>query len=251
MIVDIDAGNSRIKWRATIPGRDPDRGVVSTTEELLDALDEVASEEPGREAGPRRIRVAAVRSEAWLTELEDRVRATWSVGIEVARSAPQAAGVSSAYYAPDTLGVDRWLAILAARAKSQGLCVVIDSGTALTMDIVDAGGRHRGGYIVPGLALQWRALEDTARIRLPAVASAPAVDTAPGRTTEEAVRHGSLAMVSGWLAGDEFVRQASSEQGLFVAGGDAGVLVSGLQKAGLEVRREPDLVLDGLALALP
>lgn len=226
--------------------------MAESTEELLAAVSGLPGFRVGGGPEPIRVRVASVRSEAWVMDLGERVHAVWSVGIEVARSAARVAGVTSAYREPATLGVDRWLAILAARAKCSGLCVVIDCGTALTMDIVEAGGRHRGGYIVPGLALQWRALEGTARIRLSGRdAGVSDTDSSPGRSTQEAVRHGSVAMVSGWLVNDEAVRQAGSEQGLFVAGGDAGLLVPGLQKAGLEVRREPDLVLDGLALALP
>lgn len=252
MIVDIDAGNSRIKWRAAIPGREPVRGVADSTEELLTSVSGLPGSKEGGGYEPVRVRVASVRSEAWLSDLGERVRAIWPVDIEVARSAAHAAGVTSAYRDPGTLGVDRWLAMLAARARCPGLCVVIDCGTALTMDIIEADGRHRGGYIVPGLVLQWKALEATARVRLAGQdVDASGVGPAPGRTTEEAVRNGSIAMVSGWLVNDGAVQRAGSSQGLFVAGGDADLLIPGLLDAGLEVRREPDLVLDGLALALP
>lgn len=252
MIVDIDAGNSRIKWRVTADGRVVAGGVADSTEELLLSLSGLPESEEKRKQDRVRIRVASVRSHAWLMGFEERVQVIWPADVEVAHSAAREAGVVSAYRDPGTLGVDRWLAMLAAHARCPGLCVVIDCGTALTVDIVEASGRHRGGYIVPGLALQWAALKGTARIRLSeGSAPVPGADHAPGRTTEEAVRHGSVAMVSGWLVNDEAVRIASSEQGLFVAGGDADLLIPCLRKAGLEVRREPYLVLDGLTLALP
>lgn len=251
MIVDIDAGNSRIKWRASGLDRESARGVADSMEELLAALSGLPSMADGRMSGPPRIRIASVRSEEWLGELEGRIREKGPVTIEVARSTRHAAGVTSAYREPGTLGVDRWLAMLAARARCSGVCVVIDCGTALTLDIVEADGRHRGGYIVPGLTLQGKALEGTARIRLSGQASMPGVDPAPGCTTDEAVRHGGVAMVGGWLVNDAAVRQAGSGQGLFMAGGEADLLIPVLHEAGLAVRREPDLVLDGLALALP
>lgn len=217
----------------------------------MDALSGLPYTDDGGQNGPRRVRVASVRSQEWLGELEQRMREAWQVGIEVARSTRQAAGVTSAYRDAGMLGVDRWLAMLAARKRCTGLCVVIDCGTALTLDILEEDGRHRGGYIVPGLALQWRALEGTARIRLSGEAMVPGADPAPGLSTDEAVRHGSISMVGGWLVNDAAVRQAGSGQGLFMAGGDADLLTPVLQRAGLNVRREPDLVLDGLALALP
>lgn len=217
----------------------------------MSALSGLPHTDDGGQNGPRRVRVASVRSQEWLRELELQMQEAWQVTIEVARSTRQAAGVTSAYHDPGTLGVDRWLAMLAARVQCSGLCVVIDCGTALTLDILEADGRHRGGYIVPGLALQWRALEGTARIRLSGEVLVPGADPAPGTSTDEAVRHGIVSMLGGWLVNDAAVRQAGSGQGLFMAGGDADLLIPVLQRAGLSVRREPDLVLDGLALALP
>lgn len=251
MNIDIDAGNSRIKWRAMSDGNRVDRGIVDSTEELLAEFAGLSrlGFEPG--ATPFRVRVASVRSEEWLSGFSARLREEWSVPVEVARSSARAAGVVNAYREPDTLGVDRWLAMLAARARSTGLCVVIDCGTAITLDIVEADGRHRGGYIVPGLALQQRALTGTARIRLGDEVPRGEGRAEPGRSTAEAVHNGSLAMVGGWIAKDEVVRQAGAEQGLFVSGGDADRLIPALHRAGLSVRREPDLVLDGLGLAVP
>ena len=55
-------------------------------------------------------------------------------------------------YNPVTLGVDRWLACLAAHRTYQQDVVVIDAGTAITLDIVTSNGIHLGGYIIPGIA---------------------------------------------------------------------------------------------------
>lgn len=77
------------------------------------------------------------------------------VNYRFATTQTQQCGVRNGYRKPQQLGVDRWLAMLAAfhlpqRATGQSLCVV-DCGTALTLDVLDATGRHLGGYIAPGL----------------------------------------------------------------------------------------------------
>ena len=59
-------------------------------------------------------------------------------------------GMSTRYQHPGTLGVDRWLASLAAWTLSRGSVCVVDVGTALTVDVVVANGEHVGGLIAPG-----------------------------------------------------------------------------------------------------
>lgn len=66
---------------------------------------------------------------------------------------PALAGLRIAYADPASLGVDRFLAMLAARARGPGPWLVAGVGTALTLDLIDADGRHRGGRIAPSPAL--------------------------------------------------------------------------------------------------
>ena len=63
-----------------------------------------------------------------------------------------------AYAQPQRLGVDRFLALLAAHARGDGAALVCGVGTALTLDLIDAEGRHRGGRIAPSPALMREAL---------------------------------------------------------------------------------------------
>ena len=62
-------------------------------------------------------------------------------------------------YDHDQLGIDRWLALLACREQVKPPFVVVDYGTAVTLDVVDASGTHQGGYILPGLPLMRAALQ--------------------------------------------------------------------------------------------
>ena len=66
---------------------------------------------------------------------------------------PALAGLRIAYADPAALGVDRFLALLGARARGAGPWLVAGVGTALTLDLVDAEGLHRGGRIAPSPAL--------------------------------------------------------------------------------------------------
>src|SRR5208337_55868 len=93
-------------------------------------------------------------------------RAGWSPPRWV-RSDARAAGIRNAYHEPWRLGVDRWVALIGARDFFPGHALLIVSvGTAMTIDLLDARGRHRGGLITPGPRLMIDALlERTAGIR--------------------------------------------------------------------------------------
>lgn len=145
------------------------------------------------------------------------------------------------YRQPERLGVDRWLAALACREAGVAT-VVVDAGTALTVDAVSVAGEHLGGYILPGLALQRKALADhTAQVQFPESDwSGPDW----GMDTAAAVGHGSLlAMVSLITAAQQ---RLGAEQGvdveLVLTGGDAGILQTWLPEA----QHRPHLLLQGL-----
>ncbi|MEQ8802655.1 MAG: type III pantothenate kinase, partial [Haliea sp.] len=117
---------------------------------------------------------------------------------------------------------------------------VVDAGSALTIDLVGADGRHQGGYIIPGPSLMERALLlDTDRVRF---AEEAVYDLAPGTSTAEAVRHGIA------LAQAAAVRVAMEQAGeprptLYLCGGGAETLQRLLGGAGEWI---PDLVFEGL-----
>ena len=77
-----------------------------------------------------------------------------------------ACGVVNGYATPEQLGADRWAALVAARLRAHTTdlfpapVVVVNAGTAVTIDTLDADGRFRGGVILPGLRLMLRALAD-------------------------------------------------------------------------------------------
>lgn len=150
---------------------------------------------------------------------------------------------------PVTAGVDRVAAALAAARLAGGAALCVNAGTAITIDWVDARPAFRGGAIVPGRVLQAKALRLHTDL-LPEIApwGEPAPLALPGRTTEEAIRHGLDAGIAGMV--DRLVaalrKAAGGTPPLFVAGGDAKWLGARLESAH---RLEPWLVARGLAIA--
>ena len=150
-------------------------------------------------------------------------------------------GLVSSYADPERMGVDRWLAMLAAYARNEGALCVIDAGTAVTVDLVSAEGVHEGGYILPSADLMRRALsKETDRIQVDAL-EAPAI--APGSNTQACVTAGSWRAVLGAV---ESTMAAYPEHRPLLTGGSA----STLQGFGLTATVSPDLVMEGLRLWL-
>lgn len=226
--LDLDMGNTRTKWRCcgragALPS--PTLPVLATP--------------------PARVRVATVlRNEKALAQ---EVHARFGARAEFAQVQRRLDGLVCGYRNTARLGVDRWLAILAAWHSVRSALVVVCAGTACTVDVVASDGRHQGGYIAPGLRLMREVLRQrTADIRT-RVGSDPD-SLAPGVDTPSAVRAGTEAMLLGYaeFAIADFRHRLAAT--VFVTGGDAQPLVGGLSGP---VRHVPTLVLDGLAIALP
>jgi type III pantothenate kinase len=168
---------------------------------------------------------------------------------EFVASQRRAAGVTTAYLEPWRLGVDRFIAAIGARHLAPGKPVcVISVGTAITIDLVDAGGQHRGGAIVPGPALMVASLlNHTSGIRRRARGGASGVRSLFARTTRTAIGQGSMYAAAAVI--DRAIEEARNELGrravvLLTGGGSAAVkpLVNAV------CTTVPDLVLRGLAV---
>ena len=240
MILELDIGNSRIKWRTLVAGgqavarghrsrRDLPGGAVPWSE-LLPVH------------GIQRMRVANVAGPEVAADLDRWARDTLAIAPEYARATARVAGVTSGYREPEKLGVDRWLALLAAWHELGRACVVADAGTAVTVDVLDGSGVHQGGYIVPGLTLMLNALlSGTSGVRLSA---GPVAALAAGNCTSDAVLRGCTAMTVALIEHS----RGDPELPVILTGGDADLLAPWLAAPSL---LRPELVLDGLGLALP
>lgn len=239
MILEIDLGNSRIKWRL----RD-DSGRLAGGAADHDELPQVADELAALGVVPEEIWVASVLAEDLDADLSAWCERLWRRLPRFAQTQARCAGVTNGYRDPSQLGVDRWLALVAARQVCAGPVVVVQAGTAITVDLLGADGVHLGGYIGPGWQLMRRALtSDTARVRA-AVEPPERLVLEPGRDTIQAVEAAIASMALG-LVRQGRERLPAGAQTL-VAGGDGALLLEHLPGA----RLVPELVLDGLGPAI-
>lgn len=161
--------------------------------------------------------------------------------VAVASTQRRFGAVEIAYAQPAQLGVDRFLALLAARARSHDPALVVGVGTALTIDWLDAGGRHRGGRIAPSPSLMRAALHARA-LQLPPHGGAYAEF---GAATDDALASGCIGAALALV--ERSLRHVAAESGstprLLLHGGGSAELLPHLRDA-IEA---PALVLEGLA----
>ncbi|NYZ62893.1 type III pantothenate kinase [Luteimonas deserti] len=231
-----DLGNTRLKYARL--GADGVPGVVAGSAHAAGGLD------PDWLTGlPPRIDeavVASVASPALCAVLLDALAAR-GARVTVARTRIALDGVTIAYAEPARFGVDRFLALLAARAGGAGPAMVVGVGTALTVDLLDVDGRHLGGRIAPSPTLMREALHR----RVAQLAPNGGVYAEFATDTEDALASGcegaAVALVQRSL------EQASTRVGavpaLLLHGGGAAALQPHLPQA----RLQPELVLAGLA----
>lgn len=234
----IDIGNTRLKWCC-----DSSAGLSG-----MHALDYRNSDEYDhflhcweRLDEPECIGISCVGAVDVRDMIIHKLRDLWpSVAVLVATTEKQALGVVNGYFHPEALGIDRWLAILAAfRQYSSPLCIV-DCGTAITADWVDANGLHQGGLITPGLGLMQKALlSSTARLDESALHAS--INLA--RDTASGIANGTVTAAVGFI---EALRVKLDSQCTWVlTGGDADAIAAWLN---FDVIVDPLLVMKGLSM---
>lgn len=244
MILDLDVGNTRVKWRIShSAGREISHGACLRANTPW--IERLAVQDIDR------VRISNVAGPKIKQQLQQFYTEKIAIKPEFASSTFEVIGVRNGYVEPERLGVDRWLAVLAAFDRSNSSCCVVDCGSAITIDYVAANGTHEGGVIAPGIELMRRALlADTQEIEI----RSDHVDTEhsipAAHTTETAVELGLKYMEAGLveIACSRYESIFREAPELFLTGGDARI-VSNLVRRNHEVI--PHLVLDGLALALP
>ena len=238
MMLQIDVGNTYAKWRVMDGGAISLRGVQDTAS-LKTGLDLQAA------SGITEARISSVADRSITEALKCQLLEQFDVQLMVGKVSASAGGVASGYDNLQSLGVDRWLAVIAAYQHYQSAVLVVDVGSAMTLDLVSPDGQHVGGYILPGLRLMREALwRGTEKVKPDLVVES--IDTinmlVPGANTEHAVNRGCL------LAAVAIVERLASTYpaAVVITGGDALTLIDALS---LRADHRPDLVLAGLAIA--
>lgn len=240
MILLLDIGNTRIKWARLEAGKlGRMDGRVHADEQLQQAL--LAAFEG---SSPRRVVVCNVAGPLVGKALSDLCQERYNLKPEFLIASPERAGVISGYTDPVRLGADRWAAVIGAFTRFGGPVCVVDAGTAITVDVVDAQGLHQGGLIAPGPQTMRRALAD---------ATAGLQDLGEGelallaRDTRSAIWSGGWHTAAGFL--DRVHTLVSQKFGpgtrFILTGGDASRL-NGLVPGKFTLC--PELVLLGLSV---
>lgn len=238
----IDAGNTRIKWQLRDEGQVLHSGAGRLeSNQLFDGI------RPAHWRGLSSVAVSTVRSEAARRDLENTIADYTRLPVKFFWTRETFGSLTCAYKDASTMGADRWHALVGAWDMIGGACVVVDAGSAITLDWIDENGAHLGGYILPGRDMMLASLrQSTARVLFD---DRPAtINTAPGRSTAECVFHGVSWLIQA-LAG-ELRRQA--EIPVLVTGGDGPLIKEALDSSapvGVAMSRLcPGLVFEGLAL---
>lgn len=232
--LDCDLGNTQVKWRFG-----DSQGVAPFADRACFNL-----------LGVARVRLASVLSHELTQTWIQRCEVAWpGVVIEQPRVEALSNGLTPAYKKPESMGIDRWLGLAAVWRPGQRVCV-ISAGTALTLDFVEPGGEHLGGFIAPGIDLGRQALGDyTARVRSHSKRLFDA-QMGPGKDTQTCVEHalrlGHVGLIKEAISRVEQVHGALHE--IHISGGNAKWLAPLIER---RVQLHSHLVLDGLKKVLP
>lgn len=244
MILLVDIGNTRIKWAWLDNGVLGPQSAAAHTGWTRDDL-AGAILKPGVRAD--RILVSNVAGDRMAALVRSAIVDGGGAQMEFVRSTRAAGGIRNRYYDVGKLGVDRWLGMIGARTLEQRAVCVVGVGTAMTIDGVDATGRHVGGVIVPGPDLMVASLLRNTSDIASRAAQGSATDELFADNTLGAIQQGAVhalaalierAMVS--------LQQEVAETPTLLMTGGASERVERLLKR--PFRPVPDLVLRGLAV---
>ena len=244
----IDVGNSRLKW-GVLDGEAirrtghiaheaiSDKGLAALTSRLPRGVDTVIA--------------SNVAGSSFATRLSGVVGMHCNCDIHFVRTEKQACGVTNSYRQPRHMGVDRWMAMIGAWNELESACLIVDAGTAVTIDAIDDTGQHLGGQILPGVTLMAGALTSrtsdirTVQPRSGATASGMSMFAS---STSRAVEQGVINAVVGAIERANWTLDENGiEADVVLTGGDASRILKSLDEDALH---RPHLVLSGLARTL-
>jgi type III pantothenate kinase len=244
----VDIGNTRVKWARLIAGQmEKQHAAANSGWDASDYARRVVGR--GWSGGSGRIVVSSVAGDEANRALSAAARRVGGPAPEFVASQRSAAGITTEYLEPWRLGVDRFVGAIGAYhlASGQPVCVA-NVGTAITIDLIDGGGRHHGGAIVPGPALMVRSLlTQTEGIRRRATGGARGGTGMFAKTTRNAVAEGARYAAAAVIdrAVDESHKLLGSHPLVLLTGGGSADIKPLIRSTAVSL---PDLVLHGLAV---
>jgi type III pantothenate kinase len=245
MILVIDVGNTRLKWAwLTNTGLSDQQAVVHR--DTKPGVWTAALFNTGQR--PTRVLVSNVAGPDMAKALIRLTKKTFKLDVEFVTAAPEFHGLTNGYLDPTLLGADRWLALIGGWTKAKSALCVVDAGTAVKVDSVDANGQHLGGLIAPGIHMMREALMNkTSDIAKAAFQSSPSLAGVLANNTIAAVSRGAVFALAGMAdrAAEVIEHNTGTAPKLLITGGDASIIAGAMRSHGETV---PDLVLQGLAV---
>jgi type III pantothenate kinase len=237
----IDSGNTRTKWAVFADdGRIQDAGICLNAE--IGAFVIPASWKSCKRAIAANVAGESIASSIMALLNEAGIAFVW------AKAEAQTLGLKNNYGAPESLGIDRWAALVAAfkRYLNQPACLVVNAGTAITIDAIYQNA-FIGGLIAPGFSMMQNAL----------LQSTAAVNPHNGQVkifplnTADASASGVLSAIVGAIVmqADKLESYCQDVPTVLMTGGDAAMLMPILtQVFGAKPVLAENLVLEGLFL---
>lgn len=203
----VDAGNTRIKMGVYVQNELVDNLCFSN-----DELEKIKSYLTGnRFDGAIISSVRSKKDTQWLLQLVQGAKL-----FQTLKNIP----LKTSYETPETLGADRLANAIGAYSISKRACLVVDIGTCIKFDIVDATGTYLGGSISPGLNMRYRAMNEF-------TAGLPLVNNFKpakliGKSTVDCMHVGVMRGMQAEL--DSFIKSYTADYqdlDIFITGGDA------------------------------
>ena len=237
MLLVIDIGNTRTKW--ALAGGD---GHLSEFEVCMNANVATSNLSAISQKADRAM-IANVADAAMAQQIAQLLT---PLEVSFVTASTQAGGVKNGYAKPEKLGADRWAALIAAWQRTKHATVVVNAGTAITIDVLDEKGTFLGGSIMPGLRLMHESLgNNTAQLNVE-----EGISQNFPNNTQDAITTGSLNAVAGaiGLMLKRLEKQCGWLPKLVLSGGDANKIAEALKLNLKQVIMMENLVLQGLVL---
>ena len=242
----LDIGNTRIKWGIFDNHNIHMNGAVNVREAQQDDFLSLCQSFP---SGIEKAVASSVLDSKISLKLEKKFKSFFGFNIEFIEAGKNFHDVLNGYDEPLSLGVDRWVAMIAARTEFKKDVMLIDMGTAITIDLIDKYGIHQGGKILPGFKLMSEALnKNTSNIQQ--IINLHDIEKKDvqfwGKDTRNVIISGIISAISGAIQVSlDKLNNDVEEPVVIITGGDSEIFKDYLDRA---YKFRPNLVLSGLAV---